>query len=186
MPRASPATADDATELANLVAAFGISAAFAMPSWVPLTAQCDPTRAAHWSGARADHCRTIARTLATTSDTVIGARIGLAIRQQLALELPVRLVFEAPVLSEMASSTAASTMPSRAGALSRISPSPLSDCAALAAGEWSGCLADWSLAVEDAIGRIAAGDARVNLALTTNQSRPLNVLSRVEALKRDD
>lgn len=56
----------------------------------------------------------------------------------------------------------------------------------LAPGEWSGRLADWSLSVEDAIGRIAAGDARVNLALTTNQSRPLNVLSRVEALKRDD
>jgi hypothetical protein len=56
----------------------------------------------------------------------------------------------------------------------------------LAAGEWSGRLAEWSLPVDDAIGCIAAGDARVNLALTTDQSRPLNVLSRAEALKRDD
>lgn len=56
----------------------------------------------------------------------------------------------------------------------------------LGAAEWSRRLAEWSRTVDDAIGRIAAGDARVNVALTTAQSRPLNVLSRAEALKRGD
>jgi hypothetical protein len=54
----------------------------------------------------------------------------------------------------------------------------------LGADEWPARLAEWVRAVDDAIASIAAGDARVNLTLTTAQSRPLNVLSRAEALKR--
>lgn len=56
----------------------------------------------------------------------------------------------------------------------------------LGAGVWFDRLAEWSRAVDDAIAHMAAGDARVNVALTTEQSRPLNVLSRAEALKRAD
>jgi len=56
----------------------------------------------------------------------------------------------------------------------------------LSAGEWSDRFAEWSAAVDEAIACIAAGDARVNIALTTEQSRPLNVLSRAEVLKRGD
>lgn len=56
----------------------------------------------------------------------------------------------------------------------------------LGAAEWSDRFSEWSSAIDDAIARIAAGDARVNLTLTTEQSRPLNVLSRAEALKRGD
>jgi len=38
--------------------------------------------------------------------------------------------------------------------------------------------------VNVAMEQIAAGDVRVNLQLNTEQSRPLNVLSRSEELKR--
>lgn len=56
----------------------------------------------------------------------------------------------------------------------------------LGAREWTDRLAEWSRAVDDAIADIAAGDARINVALTTEQSRPLSVLSRAQELKRGD
>lgn len=55
----------------------------------------------------------------------------------------------------------------------------------LAPEQWTVRLAEWSQSVEAALGRIAAGDARINVALGAQQSRPLNVLSRAEALKRE-
>jgi len=50
--------------------------------------------------------------------------------------------------------------------------------------EWREMLARWSVSVHVAMEQIAAGDVRVNLQLNTEQSRPLNVLSRAEELKR--
>ena len=56
---------------------------------------------------------------------------------------------------------------------------------ALGHDEWALRLAGWSHSVDEALGCIAAGDARVNVALSASRSRPLNVLSRAEALKRE-
>lgn len=52
------------------------------------------------------------------------------------------------------------------------------------AAEWSERLASWKERVSQAIRQIAAGDARINLNLPAGQSRPLNILSRFEELRR--
>jgi RecB family exonuclease len=49
---------------------------------------------------------------------------------------------------------------------------------------WEKRLNDWKRLVDDALARFAAGDVRLNTALTTLESRPLNVLSRVEEIRR--
>jgi len=53
------------------------------------------------------------------------------------------------------------------------------------ADQWPERIARWKGMALSAIEAIAAGDARVNLSLGSEQSRPLNVLSRAEELKRD-
>ena len=53
------------------------------------------------------------------------------------------------------------------------------------AEQWPARIARWKGIALSAIEAIAAGDARVNLLLGSEQSRPLNVLSRAEELKRD-
>jgi len=50
--------------------------------------------------------------------------------------------------------------------------------------EWPTSFARWTLDTEAAIKGIATGDARVNIAQTTEQGRALNVLSRFEELRR--
>ena len=49
---------------------------------------------------------------------------------------------------------------------------------------WSVRLGRWKKLVDDALTRLAAGDVRLNTARTRLDSRPLNVLSRVEEIKR--
>lgn len=49
---------------------------------------------------------------------------------------------------------------------------------------WEAQLERWKRTVDDALAGIAAGDVRLNTSLATTDSRPLNVLSRVEELKR--
>jgi probable DNA repair protein len=50
---------------------------------------------------------------------------------------------------------------------------------------WQARLQGWKRTADDALARIAAGDVRLNTALTAEESRPLNVLSRVEGMKRE-
>ena len=54
----------------------------------------------------------------------------------------------------------------------------------LAASDWRDMLRDWKQLVRFAMEQISAGDVRLNLRLNTEQSRPLNVLSRAEVHKR--
>ena len=49
---------------------------------------------------------------------------------------------------------------------------------------WLMRLDGWKKIVEDALKQLAAGDVRLNTAQTVLESRPLNVLSRVEEIKR--
>ncbi|MEX2125746.1 MAG: PD-(D/E)XK nuclease family protein [Woeseia sp.] len=49
---------------------------------------------------------------------------------------------------------------------------------------WQARLGSWKKTVGDALAGIAAGDVRLNTVATTRDSRPLNVLSRVEEIKR--
>ena len=49
---------------------------------------------------------------------------------------------------------------------------------------WPMRLGGWKKIVEDALKQLAAGDVRLNTAQTVLDSRPLNVLSRVEEIKR--
>ena len=51
--------------------------------------------------------------------------------------------------------------------------------------DWVERYTRWSAETDAAIFGIASGDARVNLNLSTDQARPLNVLSRFEELRRD-
>lgn len=51
-------------------------------------------------------------------------------------------------------------------------------------GEWNARLAGWTAEVDAAIGEIARGDVRINVAQPAKESRTLNVLSRSEILKR--
>lgn len=51
--------------------------------------------------------------------------------------------------------------------------------------EWAGRYSRWGAEANAAIQAIARGDARVNMQLSTDQSRPLNILSRFEELRRD-
>ena len=51
--------------------------------------------------------------------------------------------------------------------------------------EWAGRYSRWGAEANAAIRAIARGDARVNMQLSTDQSRPLNILSRFEELRRD-
>jgi hypothetical protein len=53
-----------------------------------------------------------------------------------------------------------------------------------AGDDWQERLLSWRNAAEQAIQGIARGDARVNIALNTDEGRPLNVLSRFEELRR--
>jgi hypothetical protein len=50
---------------------------------------------------------------------------------------------------------------------------------------WEERLARWRKTVDGAIAGIAAGDIRLNMARSTLESRPLNVLSRIEELRRE-
>jgi hypothetical protein len=50
---------------------------------------------------------------------------------------------------------------------------------------WRDRLRAWKGTVDDAIATLAAGDVRVRIALPIQESRPLNLLSRVEVQKRD-
>jgi len=50
---------------------------------------------------------------------------------------------------------------------------------------WDQSFAAWSREVDNAIHGLASGDARVNIALSTEQGRALNVLSRFEELRRE-
>jgi hypothetical protein len=49
---------------------------------------------------------------------------------------------------------------------------------------WDARLGGWKRLVDDALARLAGGDVRLNAARTTLESRPLNVLSRIEEIKR--
>jgi probable DNA repair protein len=49
---------------------------------------------------------------------------------------------------------------------------------------WPARLGGWKKIVDDALAQLAAGDVRLNTAQTALESRPLNVLSRVEEIKR--
>ena len=49
---------------------------------------------------------------------------------------------------------------------------------------WSMRLRGWKKIVDEALQQLAAGDVRLNTAQTVLESRPLNVLSRVEEIKR--
>lgn len=53
------------------------------------------------------------------------------------------------------------------------------------ADDWHECLAGWTRETEATIKSLGRGDARVNMALNTEQARPLNVLSRFEELRRE-
>ena len=50
--------------------------------------------------------------------------------------------------------------------------------------QWQGRLDAWMRRVDDALAGIAAGDVRLNMALPADDSRPLAVLSRMEAVRR--
>jgi hypothetical protein len=50
---------------------------------------------------------------------------------------------------------------------------------------WRERLRAWKGTVDNAIATLAAGDVRVRIALPIQESRPLNLLSRVEVQKRD-
>jgi hypothetical protein len=50
---------------------------------------------------------------------------------------------------------------------------------------WQQRLGDWKATVDDALERFAAGDVSVNVARSSDASRPLSVLSRVEELQRE-
>lgn len=52
------------------------------------------------------------------------------------------------------------------------------------AGQWSERLAAWQERVSNAMRQIAKGDARINLNLPSDQTRPLNILSRFEERRR--
>jgi hypothetical protein len=49
---------------------------------------------------------------------------------------------------------------------------------------WEQRLGRWKRTVDQALASLAAGDLRLNTALAAADSRPLNVLSRTEELKR--
>jgi hypothetical protein len=49
---------------------------------------------------------------------------------------------------------------------------------------WDARLDGWKQLVDDALAQLAAGDVRLNAALTTLENRRLNVLSRIEEIKR--
>jgi ATP-dependent helicase/nuclease subunit B len=51
--------------------------------------------------------------------------------------------------------------------------------------EWPDQLSRWSAEANAAIQAISRGDARINIQLSTEQARPLNLLSRFEELRRD-
>lgn len=54
----------------------------------------------------------------------------------------------------------------------------------LAPEVWQERLASWKKRVDEAIGRFAEGDVRVNTTRSTDDNRPLNLLSRTEELRR--
>ena len=53
------------------------------------------------------------------------------------------------------------------------------------ADDWQACLSGWTRDTEATIKSFGRGDASVNMALSTEQARPLNVLSRFEELRRE-
>lgn len=69
-------------------------------------------------------------------------------------------------------------------ALINLDSSKISFKGAGADDDWPERLLSWRKDAEQAIQGIARGDAQVNIALTTNEGRPLNVLSRFEELRR--
>ena len=56
--------------------------------------------------------------------------------------------------------------------------------AAIGGDAWDANFSAWTEVAEAAVQRLAAGDARVHIALPTDKGRPLNVLSRFEELRR--